>query len=115
MDRIQSLLKMIDLIAEIRFLSTEEGGRRSPIMSGCRPMHNFEHPAGHVNDAAHHYRDTDCAFPGETVVAELTLAVPEKNFGRLYVGMPFTVQEASRIVGRGVIKEICNPQLQRIS
>jgi hypothetical protein len=29
--------------------------------------------------------------------------------------MPFTVQEASRIVGRGVIKEICNSKLQRIS
>ncbi len=106
---------MIDLVSEIRFLPTGEGGRRSPVSSGYRPNHNFEHPEGSLNDAAHFYPGTEEVAPGQAVIAKMALAAPEQNIGRLYVGMPFTVQEGNRVVGRGVIKEICNPKLQRIS
>ena len=104
-----------DLVAEIYFLSSEEGGRRSGVASGYRPQHDFQHPKGWHNDASHHYPDRNSVEPGETVKAIISLLVPERNSGRLYVGMPFTIYEGARLVGRGTIKEILNPTLKRPS
>lgn len=103
---------MPDLTADIYFLRADEAGRRSFVASGYRPSHNFQHHRG-VNDAMHSYPGRKRVEPGETVRTELSLAVPCRNHGRLYVGMPFTAQEGNQIVGRGTIVEILNRKLER--
>ena len=100
-----------DIEAEISFLPTEQGGRRSPAQSGYRPNHNFGLP-GTLNDAAHEYIGCECAAPGQIVKAHMWFLVPEYQRGRLYQGLSFTVQEGSRIVGNGVITKVLNPVLQ---
>ena len=47
---------------EIRFLSTEEGGRHTPCASGYRPNHDFG-VEGMLNDAVHKYIDKEWVAP----------------------------------------------------
>ena len=101
-----------DLEARITYLATEQGGRRLPIFSGYRPNHDFGLPE-ELNDGMHEYPDRSSVLPGEDARALLWLLVPERNIGRLYVGMKFTVQEGSRIVGHGEVLAIFNPILQQ--
>jgi translation elongation factor EF-Tu-like GTPase len=100
-----------DIEAEITFLPTEEGGRRSAAVSGYRPNHNFG--LASLNDAAHEYIGRDSAAPGETVLANMWFLAPQYQVGRLVPGFTFTVQEGSRIVGHGVVRKVLNAELQR--
>jgi translation elongation factor EF-Tu-like GTPase len=100
-----------DFIAKIRFLTTEEGGRLGPVKSGYRPDHNFG-LRGEINGAQHDYGNEDIWVAlGETVSARLSLVAPRYQRGRLYSGMGFTIQEGSKLVGRGSVVEILNPDL----
>ncbi len=99
-----------DIEAEIYFLSKDEGGRREPCASGYRPNHNFG-VEGMLNDAVHRYLDKEWVTPGEAVMAHLWFAKPEYQSGRLHEGFEFTVQEGSRIVGRGRITRVLNEAL----
>lgn len=100
-----------DIEAEIYFVPTDQGGRRSPAFSGYRPSHDFGVP-GMLNDAQHHYPNHQQVLPGETVLAQLWLLAPEYQNGRLYPGFKFTVQEGPKIVGHGVITKVLNTMLQ---
>ena len=96
-----------DIEAEIHFFAREEGGRRTPCKSGYRPSHDFG-IEGMLNDAVHQYIDKEWVSPGETVLTHLSFLAPETQFGRLYEGFEFTVQEGTRIVGRGRIIRVFN-------
>lgn len=50
-----------DIEVEITFLRTEEGGCRSPRISGYRPQFYYN---GHSWDAIHTYIDADLVYPG---------------------------------------------------
>ena len=100
-----------DLIAQIDFLPTEQGGRTLPAHSGYRPNHDFG-LKGTLNDAAHEYIGQETATPGESVRANLWLLAPELQAGRLHPGFQFTVQEGSRVVGRAVVQEVLNAALR---
>jgi elongation factor Tu len=101
-----------DFEAEIYALPTESGGRKSPMLSGYRPNHDFGLP-GELNDAKHDYPETGKIAPGERGVARLWLLSPERQKGRLFEGMEFTVQEGNRVVGRGKIVKILKDELKR--
>ena len=99
-----------DIEAEIYFLTTEEGGRRSPCRSGYRPSHDFG-AEGTLNAAAHVYVGVESVCPGDTVLTRLWLAQPDFHLGRLFEGFEFTVQEGPRVVGRGRITRVLNEAL----
>ena len=102
-----------DIEAEIRFLSTEQGGRHSPCATGYRPHHDFGIGGVHV-DAVHEFVDKEWVAPGETVIANLSFMgpeYPEYLGGRLYKGFEFAVHEGARIVGRGRITKVLNEAL----
>lgn len=99
-----------DIEAEIRFLTTEEGGRRTPVKSGYRPPHDFDLKDGLI-DARHDFVGTEWVEPGGSVTSQLTFLAPEFLAGRLRPGFEFCVCEASRIVGRGRITKIFNKAL----
>jgi elongation factor Tu len=100
-----------DIEAEITFLSTENGGRRSAAKSGYRPTHDFGLDT--LNDAAHEYIGMESVSPGQSARANLWLLVPEYQNGRLYPGFKFTVKEGPRIVGHGVVVAVINPILAK--
>ena len=101
-----------DIEAEIRFLTTDEGGRQTGVTSGYRPHHDFGLEGTQV-DAAHVYDNNEWVHPGETVIAGLAFPpiTQEHLVGRLQEGLEFTVQEGARIVGRGRVTQILNQAL----
>ena len=92
-----------DIEAEIRFLTTEEGGRSSPAFSGYRPQFYYD---GRDWDAPHEYPDSYTVFPGETVRAFLGFLSPQEHIGKITVGMKFEIREGTRTVGTGVVTKI---------
>jgi len=100
-----------DIEAQISFLPTEQGGRRSLALSGYRPNHDFGLD-GMLNDAAHEYIGCESAAPGQTVNANMWFLAPQYQEGHLHPGFKFTVQEGSRIVGHGVVTKVINTALQ---
>ena len=100
-----------DIEAEIRFLTTEEGGRRTAVRSDYRPDHAMGQ-SGILNGARHIFVTSDEVAPGETVRSQMTFIAPEYQYGRLFVGMEFTVQEGSKIVGRGRILRVLNADIK---
>ncbi len=106
-------VKKHDLVAEIRFLTPEEGGRNGPVRTGYRPDHDFG-LEDQLNCASHEYVGQEWVQLGETVTVRMTLLVPEAQLNRLYVGFEFTVQEGRRKVGDGKILDVVNEDLRRI-
>ncbi len=90
----------------------DQGGRRHPFLSGYRPNHDFG-LRGELNDATHWYPNSGDLQPGSTGPAQFWLLAPERQVGRLFVGMQFKVQEGARVVGLGVITSVVNPELER--
>ena len=100
-----------DIEADIRFLSTDEGGRSGPALSGYRPTHDFG-VEGMLNDAHHEYIGVDSVSPGATARAQIWLLAPEYQAGRLYPGFAFTVQEGLHIVAHGEVVYVLNATLR---
>ena len=99
-----------DIQAEVRFSTTLEGGRNGPVCTNYRPCHDMGID-GMLNDGKHEFVDREWVALGDTVVSRIRFLVPEYQAGRLYEGMPFTIQEGSKIVGRGRVIRILNPAL----
>ncbi|WP_144802544.1 elongation factor Tu [Maribacter sp. MAR_2009_72] len=99
--------KKIDFIAELTYLTKEQGGRNSPVVSGYRPQVKFgfekRQTSGHQN-----FIGTEKVYPGETALAEITVISPEFFENRLEIGMEFDFREGHIVVGKGIVKEIIN-------
>jgi len=103
-----------DFIAELKFLTPEQGGRKSYVISGYRPHIEFENYPERLTSGQQTYIGTDFVLPGETVIAEIGIFSVEYFTKRLYINMPFTFNEGARIVGYGKIIEITNQTLKII-
>ena len=99
--------------ASVYVLRTEEGGRKSPFFCGYRPNHDFGVLGGMLNDAQHKIVGRDRIELGDSGLVQLTLVRPDLLGRRLYPNMEFTVQEGSRIVGRGRITRVLDSALAR--
>lgn len=92
-----------DIEAQIVFLPTEHGGRKSAASSGYRAQFYYE---GTDWDARYEYPGVEQVAPGEKVRAFLGFLSPAEHWGRIYVGMPFLVREGNRAVGFGAVTKI---------
>ena len=101
-----------DFVAVLDYLSTEEGGRDAPALSGSRPGLKFEftqmQTSGHFV-----FLDTDIVYPGDSVIAEITMASSSFFNNYLSVGMKFDFREGSKVIGTGEILEILNEDLEK--
>jgi translation elongation factor EF-Tu-like GTPase len=92
-----------DIEVEMTFLTSEEGGRRTPARQGYRPQFYYD---GHDWDAAHTYIGTDEVLPGQTVRAYLSFLSPDLQVGRINPGLEFLIREGSRTVARGRVLQV---------
>jgi len=93
-----------DVEAEIYFLTTEEGGRHTSVVSGYRPQFYYD---GHDWDAIQNYPDEqEPVQPGDTVTAYLSFLSPHYLVGSLFVGKEFLLREGARTVGRGHVTKV---------
>jgi hypothetical protein len=105
-----------DIEAELTFLTTAEGGRKTSCRSGLgnyRAPCDFGHPEG-WNDALFEFVDKEWVSPGECVIARMWFLYPEYQAGHLRTGFEFTVHEGARAVARGTVKQVLNTSLLKL-
>jgi translation elongation factor EF-Tu-like GTPase len=92
-----------DIEAQITFLATEQGGRKSGAFSGYRPQFAYD---GMDWDAVHTYPDNEVVYPGQTVRVILSFLSPEQHVGKLWPGKTFQCREGQKVVANGVVLKI---------
>lgn len=105
----------VDFIAELQYLTTEQGGRSTPVFAtGYRPQIKFD-----FNDmqtsGQQTFIDKEIVYPGEKVEAKIKILSPEYFSNCLTEGMNFEFREGSRVIGTGEIKFIVNDKLEKDS
>jgi translation elongation factor EF-Tu-like GTPase len=97
-------------IAEVRFKTTEEGGRQHYASSGYRPQIKF--PFSEKSTSGEHtFLNSDKVNPGETAIASIKLLSPHFFEKALEEGMEFEIIEGWKICGTGKLIKILNPNL----
>lgn len=100
----------ISVRANIRLLSTAEGGRTSPIRGSYRPNHNFfgsdnrEMTIGFVD-----LPDGMELSPGDSIDLPITFCSWPGLRGQIYPGREWRIQEGGRLIGIGTVIEILAP------
>ena len=89
--------------AQIYYLTTDEGGRKTPVNSGYRGQFHYD---GIDVDAPQEFPDGLQAKLGEEVRAYLAFLTPEISLPKMHVGKKFLVREGARTVGRGVVTQV---------
>jgi translation elongation factor EF-Tu-like GTPase len=100
-----------DVEAEITLLSTADGGRKTPAVSGYRPGHKVRED--YITSGTHHYVGRDELSPGETTPGLIAFITPEAYPGCLWVGKVIDIQEGSRVIGFARITKILNSTLRK--
>ncbi len=91
---------MRTIVANIYFLSPEEGGRMTPIFSGYRPALYFGEKQ---TDGAILLTAGDRALPGTACDVVIELLHPEHLGAALQPMATFEAKEGTRVVGRGKV------------
>ena len=69
--------------ATVRYLTSEEGGRKTPARTGYRPTMNYD---GKMDwTAMQEYPDNDLVYPGDDLMSFLT---PDNQVGKLVSFLP---------------------------
>ncbi|MDN3664392.1 hypothetical protein ACFFU1_11575 [Algibacter miyuki] len=104
--------RKFDFIAELKYRTTEQGGRKTPANSGYRPHLEFEFTEM-LTSGHQFFIGTDLVNPGETVLAQIGMNSTYHYEGQLEVGTEFKFCEGSLIIGIGKITEIINKSLEK--
>lgn len=101
-----------DFIAQIYFNKENEGGRTHHVKSDYRSqlVFNFD---DYQTSHRQIYIDTNYAFPGDIVNAEVDILSQEHFYGKLKAGMGFKFYEGLQLVGTGRIIKIVNNKLNK--
>jgi len=105
-------VKQTDFIAELEFLTTEQGGRNNPAHSGYRPHIEFDNYPDYLTSGQQTYIGQKTVELGTKVKAEIAIIGTEYFSKRLYKNMEFKFCEGSRTIGFGKIIEIINADLK---
>jgi len=97
-------------LALLTYNKTEDGGRKTPALSGFGCGIKFPFFDG-LFTGIQKFTDTELAFPGDVINAEITLVNSEFFKGIIYEGLNFDFFEGSNLIGHGVIKKIFIPEL----
>jgi translation elongation factor EF-Tu-like GTPase len=95
----------------IRFLSTEEGGRKGGFIHGYRP--NISFGAGQNTDCMFLLDDNQWVLPGEESNFQMVLMTPPHVEKHLAEKSLFIIREGARIVGEGFITQIIGYQARQ--
>lgn len=105
----------VDFIAELQYLTTEQGGRNTPVFAtGYRPQIKFDfnemQTSGQLTII-----DKEIVYPGDKVEAKIKILSPDYFANCLTEGMNFEFREGSKVIGTGEIKYIVNDKLEKAS
>jgi hypothetical protein len=106
--------KKVDFIAELKYLTTEQGGRKTPANSGYRPQLKFEFSNSQTS-GQQTFIDKDFVNPGEIIKAKIKILSPDLFRNALTEDMEFEFREGAIIIGTGKIEYIINDKLEKAS
>ena len=93
-----------DVEGEVTYLTSEAGGRGTPITAtGYRGDFHFR---GQSYVTVHEYVGVDSVHPGQTVSVHLKFLRPQLLHPILSVGDEFEVREGARVVAHGRVTKI---------
>lgn len=111
----ETQLQDIDFIASLKYLSTEEGGRKTPVFAtGYRPQIKFDFDEMQTSGQQTFF-NKDIVYPGETVDASIRMISVDHFAYSLTKGMEFEFREGSKVIGTGKIIDILNNKLKKSS
>lgn len=98
----------IDVVARIRLLTPEEGGRSAPLVAGSsyRPVHNFWGTDVDKKGYATGFIDLPPGkdvYPGDEVTAKVAFIYWDLLLPELRVGRRWQFQDGSHVVGEATI------------
>ncbi len=102
----------VDFIAELRYLTTEESGRKTPAKSGYIPQIKFDF-AEMQTSGQQTFINKELVNPGENVKAKIKILSPDHFVNTLTEGMEFEFREGATIIGKGEIEYIVNEKLEK--
>lgn len=102
----------VDFIAELKYRTTAEGGRRTPANSGYRPQVKFDF-AEMETSGQQTFIDKDFVLPGETVIAKIKILSPDYFANQLTEGIIYEFREGATVIGTGKILVIVNDKLEK--
>nr|WP_262922137.1 hypothetical protein [Aquimarina acroporae] len=102
----------VDFIAELRYLTTEEGGRKTPTKSGYRPQVKFDFDEMQTSGQLT-FINKELVNPDENVKAKIKILSPDHFANTLAEGMEFEFREGATIIGKGKIEYIVNEKLEK--
>jgi translation elongation factor EF-Tu-like GTPase len=98
--------------ARIHFLSTEDGGRSSPLQGGgsYRPNHNFFGPDDRdICMGLIELADGEQVAPGDTIQKAITLSIFSAVRPEIREGRDWRIQEGAKLVATGTILRVLDP------
>ena len=104
--------KKVDFIAELTYLSTEQGGRKTPANSGYRPDIKFDF-SEMKTCGIQTFIEKNIVLPGETINAKIKIIASNYFANLLTEGMKFEFMEGPILIGIGEIKNIINHKLEK--
>ena len=105
-------MKNPDFLANLKYKTTEQGGRRTPATTGYRPQVKFDFTEMQTSGYQKFF-GTDKVYPGETVLAEVSILSAQFFENQLEMGMEFEIREGATIIGYGIIIDIMNKLLEK--
>ena len=103
--------KKVDFIAELKYLATEQNGRKTFAKSGYRPQIKFNFSEQQTS-GIQTFIDKEIVMPGENVLAKIKILSPNFFVNLLKEEMNFEFNEGSKLIGIGKIKYIINDKLE---
>ena len=107
-------MQSIDFIADLKYLTTEEGGRQTPVFSGYRPQIKFDFDELQTS-GQQTFLNKDTVYPGDKVEAAIRILSVDHFENTLTEGLTFEFKEGSRVIGTGKIIAILNDKLIKAS
>jgi len=104
----------IDVMAEVRFLSTSEGGKTGAVRGIYRPNHNFGLPENRITYIGQiEFAPGDEVAPGEDRRVRIRFLGGGGLRELLSVGREWRIQEGSHLVAHGRVVELLSGPRQR--
>ena len=105
-------LNTVDFVAELKYRTTEQGGRKTSAHSGYRPQVKFDFTEMQTS-GQQTFLDKEFVSPGDTVNAKIRILSVDYFANKLTEGMQFEFREGDKIIGAGLIKQIINERLKK--
>jgi hypothetical protein len=102
----------VDFIAELKYRTTEEGGRKTAAFSGIVPQLKFEFTEKQ-SGGRQIFIDKEIVHPGEAVKTQIKVLSPDFYINSLTEGMLFEIREGNTVTATGQILEIINDKLEK--